>query len=365
MVDRSISAGFVCAAARTAALLTLIASMLLSLSACAPAPAGPGEAGPAPTLVDAERVSMGSPVHLSAWTADPVRAGVAFDAAFDEFDRLDAMMTVWRPDSDVLRVNAAAGDHPVRVQPEVREVLRVAREVSELTAGKFDVTFGALAGLWKFDHDQDNVIPDRAAVQRRLPLIDYTTIVVDDQAGTVFLTRPGVSVHLGGIGKGYAVDRAAAILRQAGIADFMIQAGGDLYVGGRRGDRPWRTGIRDPRGPADSSFAALDLTDATFSTSGDYERFFLRDGRRYHHILDPDTGEPATRSRSVTIVSERAILADAIAKGIFILGPDAGIALVERMHGVEAVIVGANNEVVISSGLRGRVQVLAPPTDAP
>ena len=316
-------------------------------------------------LVEDERVSMGSPVHLTAWTADAGRARAAFDAAFAEFDRLDAMMTVWREDSDVLRVNAAAGRHPVPVQPEVREVLRAARQVSEWTGGKFDVTFGALAGLWKFDHDRDNVVPDAAAVRGRLPLIDYTQVVVDDNAGTVFIRRPGMSIHLGGIGKGYAVDRAAAILRQAGLADFMIQAGGDLYAGGRRGDRPWRLGIRDPRGAADRSFAMLDVSDATFSTSGDYERFFLRDGRRYHHILDPDVGEPARASRSVTVVSERAILADAVAKGIFILGPDAGMALVEKLPGVEAVIVGAGNEIVISSGLRGRLQVLAPPTDAP
>jgi thiamine biosynthesis lipoprotein len=354
---------------RHAALLIVIGFIVPSLSfGCSrgqnlPADADSGNGQD--ELVEAERVSMGSPVHLSAWTSDRERATVAFDAAFDEFDRLDALMTVWREHSDVLRINAAAGQHPVPVHAEVREVLRVARQVSDWTGGKFDVTFGALSGLWKFDHDQDNIIPDRAAVRSRLPLIDYTQIVIDDNAGTVFLARSGMSIHLGGIGKGYAVDRAAAILRQAGIAHFMIQAGGDLYAGGRRGGRPWRLGIRDPRGPADRSFAALDLSNATFSTSGDYERFFMRDGRRYHHILDPDLGEPATRSRSVTVVSERAILADAVAKGIFILGPDAGMTLVERLPGIEAVIVGANNEVVISSGLRGRLEILAPPTDAP
>jgi thiamine biosynthesis lipoprotein len=145
----------------------------------------------------------------------------------------------------------------------------------------------------------------------------------------------------------------------------MIQAGGDLYVAGRRDGRPWRLGIRDPRGPADRSFAALDLSDATFSTSGDYERYFFRNGRRYHHILDPDRGEPAMLTRSVTVVTSRAVLADAVAKGIFILGPGDGMALVERLPDVEAVIVGAGNEVHVSSGLKGRLVLLAPPTDAP
>jgi thiamine biosynthesis lipoprotein len=145
----------------------------------------------------------------------------------------------------------------------------------------------------------------------------------------------------------------------------MIQAGGDMYVSGKRGDRPWRVGIRDPRGPADRIFAALDLTDATFSTSGDYERFFMKDGRRYHHILDLSLGEPSRLSRSVTLVTDRAVIADALAKAVFILGPDDGMALIERTPGVQGVIVSSHNEVSISSGLRNRLTLLAPPTDAP
>ena len=138
-----------------------------------------------------------------------------------------------------------------------------------------------------------------------------------------------------------------------------------MYVAGTRGDRPWRLGIRDPRGPADRVFAALDLSDATFSTSGDYERFFMKQGVRYHHIIDLRTGEPARLSRSVTLVTDRAVIADALAKGVFILGPDAGMALIERTPGVQGVIVSAKNEVSISSGLRKRLILVAPPTDAP
>jgi thiamine biosynthesis lipoprotein len=132
----------------------------------------------------------------------------------------------------------------------------------------------------------------------------------------------------------------------------MIQFGGDLYVAGRRGDRPWRVGVRDPRGPADRSFASIELSDRTFSTSGDYERFFIKDGRRYHHIIDPATGQPAEGCRSVTIVSERAVVADGVAKGVFILGPEDGMALIERLPGVEGVIVSAKNDVMVSSGLK-------------
>jgi thiamine biosynthesis lipoprotein len=145
----------------------------------------------------------------------------------------------------------------------------------------------------------------------------------------------------------------------------MVQAGGDLYVAGRRNDRPWRVAIRDPRGPADRLIAALDLTDGTFSTSGDYERFFMHDGQRYHHILDPDTGRPAHGCRSVTIVATRAVDADTLSTGVFVMGPAKGMALIEALPGVEGVIVTDRNEVQVSSGLRDRLVRLAPPTDAP
>jgi thiamine biosynthesis lipoprotein len=308
---------------------------------------------------------MGSTLTLTAWTADKSAATLAFDDVFAEFTRLEKLMSTWIPDSDVSRVNREAGVRPVRVSAEVREVLKTARQMSEWTGGKFDVTFGALSGLWKFDHDQDNVIPDMTEVRRRLALIDYRAIQIDDSSGTVFLSRKGMSMHLGGIGKGYAIDRAAAILRGRGFRDFMIQSGGDIYAAGMKDGRPWGLAIQDPRGAANRVFAELDLTDGTFSTSGDYERTFMKNGRRYHHILDPATGEPARGSRSVTIVSNRAVLADGLSTGVFILGPDAGMTLIERLPDVEGVIVSEKNEVLISSGLTDKLTIVAPPTDAP
>jgi thiamine biosynthesis lipoprotein len=309
---------------------------------------------------------MGTEIQLTAWTTDEPAAVAAFEEVFYEFDRLDRMMSVWIDGSDVLRLNAAAGEHPVAVSPETREVLTIAHEVSEETGGRFDVTFAALSGLWKFDtQNKDNTVPDRSEILKRLPFINYKELIVDDRAGTAFLERKGMSVNLGGIGKGYAVDRGVAIFRRHGLKDFIIQAGGDMYVAGKRGDRPWRLGIRDPRGPADRSFAMIELSEGTFSTSGDYERFFMKNGRRYHHIIDLSVGEPAMKCRSVTLVTDRAVIADALAKGVFILGPEAGMALIEKLPHVEGVIVSATNEVLVSSGLRGRLTMLAPPTDAP
>lgn len=343
-----------------------IATICVGALACA-VPGSPKrdqrEGGDPPARpVTASRLSMGSALTLTAWTADESAATQAFDAVFAEFTRLETLMSTWIADSDVSRVNRDAGLRPVPVSAEVREVLTTARQMSEWTGGTFDVTFGALSGLWKFDHDQDNVIPDMREVRRRLPLIDYRAIQIDDAAGTVFLARKGMSVHLGGIGKGYAIDRAAGILRLRGLRDFMIQSGGDIYVSGMKDGRPWRLGIQDPRGAANQSFAELDLTNGTFSTSGDYERAFLKNGRRYHHILDPATGEPARGARSVTIVSNLAVLADGLSTGVFILGPDAGMALIERLPDVEGVIVSDGNEVLISSGLKDTLTIVAPPT---
>jgi len=328
-----------------------------------------GCASPAATrvrLVERSGAAMGSDLRLTAWTADEGAARAAFEASFVEFDRLESLMSVWRSGSDVLRINAAAGERPVPASADVRSALHLARQISEWTAGKFDVTFGVLTDVWKFDaQDQDNTVPDEASIQQRLPLIDYRRVEIDDAAGTVFLRKKGMRVHLGGIGKGYAVERVMRILRAAGLRDFMIQAGGDLYVAGKKDGRPWRLGINDPRGPSGRSFATVDLSDATFSTSGDYARFFFRDGIRYHHLLDPATGQPARGCRSVTIVADSPSLADGLSTGVFILGPEAGMALIERLPQVEGVIVTSHNEVMISSGLEGRVALVAEPTDAP
>jgi thiamine biosynthesis lipoprotein len=335
--------------------------LALTVSSCT----APGRDEGPKHSVERARVAMGSELRLTAWTTDDAPTLAAFDEVFAEFERLEALMSNWREGSDINRLNAAAGDRPVAVAPEVREVLQIARQVSDWTGGRFDVTFGVLSDLWKFDHDQDNTLPDPEEVRRRLPLVDYRQLEIDERAGTAFLRKKGMRAHLGGIGKGYAVDRASALLRRRGLRNFMIQAGGDLYVSGFKNDQPWRLGIRDPRGPATRSFAILDLADGTFSTSGDYERFFMKDGVRYHHILDLSRGEPARLCRSVTMVTDRAVIADALAKGVFILGPKAGMALIERLPGIEGVIVDADNHVTLSKGLKGRLQILSQPTDAP
>jgi len=307
---------------------------------------------------------MGTELRVKVWASDPPQVYPTFDKIAREFRRLEDLMSNWKEGSDIQKLNGTAGQHAVPVGTEVRELLQTASQISDWTNGKFDVTFGVMSGLWKFDfQNEDETIPDSNEVANRRKLIDYRDLLVDDQAGTAFLRREGMAANLGGIGKGYAVDRARDILHKAGFHDFMIQFGGDMYVSGQSPDRPWRLGIQDPRGAENHVFATIELSDSTFSTSGDYEKFFIRSGRRYHHIIDPATGEPSLGCRSVTIVAASATIADGLSTGVFIMGPEAGMALIEKLPDVEGVIVSSKNEVLVSSGLKGRLTILAQPTD--
>jgi thiamine biosynthesis lipoprotein len=319
---------------------------------------------------------MGTVVDLTIWSADPAGAAAAADAVFAELARIDRLMSHFIASSDVERLNAAAGGAAVAIDPETLRVLETAQDVARRSGGIFDVTVGGFRGLWKFDEDRDGSLPTPAQVAARRKVIGWRGLELDRAHGTARLRRAGMAITLGGIAKGYAVDRAVAILRGRGFPDFIVQAGGDLYVGGRKGAEPWRVGIRDPRGARDEPFALTELSDRSFSTSGDYERAVVKDGRRYHHILDPRTGYPATASRSVTVMADDAFTADAWSKVFFVLGPIKGIPLAERL-GLEVVFVDARNRVrttrglvvtdraprdALAAGLAGRLLILHPPT---
>ncbi len=354
------------------------AYLALALFACsssaappapAPAPAKPAPA-PAPTtpphFVARAGEAMGTTVEIKVWTSDDDAARAAIGAGFDEIARIERLMTTWREDSDISRVNAAAGQHPVEVSPETLECVGRSLEFSRRSGGAFDVTFYALHGLWKFDQDLEAKLPDPAEVKKRIKLIDWRKVVIDAGKHTIFLKEAGMRMNLGGIAKGYAVDRATAVLRQRGFKDAIVQAGGDLMLSGSKGGRPWQAGIRDPRGPRDAYFAVATVTDHAFSTAGDYERFFFVGGKRYHHIIDPKTGYPATRARSVTIWAPDATTADGLDDGVLIMGAEAGMKMIDAMGPqVGCVIVDADNQVHVSRSLQGIVQILHPPTPGP
>jgi thiamine biosynthesis lipoprotein len=334
-----------------------------------------GDAGPsAPALpFTPERVTgsgraMGTHLAFAAFTTpgtDAEHLRAAFDAATAEIVRIEKLMTTWDPASEVSRINAAAGKEAIPVSRETYEVIAESIHASEMSSGTFDITFETLHGLWKFDEDLDRHLPTPAQVHAQQKYLGYHHVKLDPVARSVMLDESHVRIGLGGIAKGYAVDRAAAVLEGRGLPSFYVQAGGDLYTRGLKPDgSPWQAGIRDPRGPEGDYFAVMPVSDRAFSTAGDYERSYIVDGKRYHHIIDPRTGYPATASRSVTIWAPTALLADEIDDAVFILGPEKGLALVESLDGVGAVIVDARGKVWTSRRLEGKVQSVHAPTDA-
>jgi thiamine biosynthesis lipoprotein len=322
-----------------------------------------------PVKVTAQGKAMGTHLAFAAYTtpkADEDKLRRTFDAAIAEIERIEKLMTTWTPDSELSRVNAAAGKSPVEVSAETFGVVKEAVHASEISEGAFDITFESLHGLWKFDEDLDPHPPTDAQIKSKLANVGYAHIHLDEPKHTIFLDRPGTKISLGGIAKGYAVDKAAQVLRESGITAFFVQAGGDLYTAGRKPDgSEWAAGIRDPRGAESAYFAMVPVSDHAFSTAGDYERSYVVGGKRYHHIIDPKTGHPATASRSVTIWAPTALLADEIDDAVFILGPEKGMKLVESIDGVGAVIVDAKNNVHVSKRLRGLIRFVAAPTDGP
>jgi thiamine biosynthesis lipoprotein len=331
-----------------------------------PEPVKAATATPRPAgLVTRNGSAMGTEVRISVWTDDEEKADPAIAQAFDEIQRLENLMTTWKPDSEVSRINEAAGEHPVQVSDDTLEVIEMAQKASQLSGGAFDISFYALHGLWKFDEDLEKKIPDKKILAHQLKLVDYRQIKVDHDKKTVFLAKKGMGIGLGGIAKGYAVDRAVKVLREKGFPNAIVQAGGDLMCAGTKGGGPWTAGIRDPRGGRSDVFATLKLMDHAFSTAGDYERYFFLDGKRYHHIIDTKTGFPSMKSRSVTIYAPTALLADALDDAVFIMGWKAGIDLVESIDDVGAVVVDDKGEVHVSSRVKNKLDILRKPTNEP
>ncbi|MEY2930390.1 MAG: hypothetical protein RL033_1139 [Pseudomonadota bacterium] len=331
-------------------------------------------------MLSYEHRCMGTRCTIQAYHHDPELFERAVQAAMAEIERLDQLMSTWVPSSDVSRLNAAAGNGEwIPVSSETFSVLEKSLWIAKQSHGAFDITVGAFKGLWKFDEDNDGSLPARGDVLARLKLVDYRDLLLEPTKSSVAsapqararLRRAGQSVTLGGIAKGLVVDRAVAALRAAGLKSFLMQAGGDLYAAGRHGDREWKVGIQDPRAShgeersTDSSFALLALEDSAFNTSGDYERFILKDGKRYHHILDPRTGYPVSHTRSVTVLAPTSFLADTLDTAVFVLGAEQGMKLIASVPGTEAVIVDAQNKVHVSPGLSGRLRLLRQPSEGP
>lgn len=277
-------------------------------------------------------------------SAEDARNAVA--AAYQELVRIDALMSEWRPESPISRVDAAAGDHAVEVPAELRELIERSIVYSEKTQGTFDITWRGMGRIWHFD--DTFAVPSAAVVAKARKNIDYRKIQIG--GNRVFLPK-GMSIGLGGIAKGYAVDRAAAVLSARGFKDSLVDGGGDVLASGTRYGQPWRLGVQDPRAEHGALLGVVEVSNAAVVTSGDYERFRIVDGVRYHHIIDPRTGWPARASIAVTVIAKSAEAGVALEKGVFILGGQDGMALA-RAAGLEVLEIDDHNNRTCSAGFQ-------------
>ena len=301
------------------------------------------------------QMHMGTLVTVTAVASDKYVGDQAVQAAFNEIKRLEQLLSTWRADSELSRVNAEAGRQPVQVTRETFEVVVRSLEMAHLTHGGFNIALGPAIEAWSVTERQR--IPDERELQHLKPLINWTNIQVDKETRTIYLPQQGMRIDIGGIGKGYAADRAVAEMKRLGATGGVVALSGDIKTFGVLPDgHGFPVGIRHPR-QADALIATIDLQDEAISTAGDYERFFEREGVRYHHILDVETLQPARGCQSVTVIAKDGTVADGLDTGIFVLGPEKGMALVERLPDVEAIIIDANGKMAVSSGLRGRVRL--------
>ncbi len=300
---------------------------------------------------------MDTDVELAFQTGSAREASAVQEAVFGEMVRLEGLLSRSREGSDIDRVNNRAGREPVVVNPETAAVAAAALHYASLSDGAFDPTVAPLLDRWGF-LGREFRVPAPEELEAVLPLVDYTRVELDPAAGRIYLPRKGMSLDLGGIAKGYIVDRGMALLREAGIRHAFLNAGGDIaLLGGKPDGTPWRIGVRHPREPGEC-IAVLSLEGGAVVTSGDYERLFTAGGRSYHHILDPRSGYPAAELASVTVLAGTAMEADALSTAVFVLGPERGLSLVESLSGVEALLITVDLEMITSTGLDGRVERL-------
>jgi len=297
-------------------------------------------------LITAERPLMGTRFRIDVIVSDEALGERAIAAAFAEIGRLEDVLSNWSESSQVSEVNRSAGAAPVVVGHELMTVLHRALAVSELTGGAFDITFASCDGLWSVG---DRRVPTDEEITDCLPRIDYRRVSLDAQRPAVFIADAATQIGIAGLAKGYRIDRAAQVLERLGIFDYVVDGGGDMRLAVSRGGEPWRIDVDHPR--LDQPLGAVALSRGAIATSGDYQWYFERDGVRYHHIIDPATGRPARRSTAATVIAETALEADALATGLFVMGPEAGIALAEQLAGVEALIVGPDFSLHATSGL--------------
>ena len=276
------------------------------------------------------------------------------DQAIVEIQRIEKLLTTFDESSQTNQVNAAAGLHPVKVDREVFELISRSIRISEITQGAFDISYGSIdKKLWNFDKNM-TALPDEATAKKMVRLINYRNIILDPEKNTVFLKEAGMRIGFGGIGKGYAAERAKMVLKQLGVEGGIVNAAGDLTTWGFQPDgKPWTIGIASPD-KSNQPFSYLDITNAAIATSGNYEKFIIIDGKKYSHTIDPKTGLPVQGIKSVTIISPNAEIADAMATPVMIMGIKVGLDMINQIKNLACIIIDEQDKIYTSKNINLR-----------
>lgn len=294
------------------------------------------------------RAMMGTEVSVHVWHENAEEGMSVVEEIFTEVARIDGLMSTYIEGSEISEINRSAADGPVAAGDELINLILRSLDISVLTHGAFDITYDSIGQHYDF---RERRRPDAATIQEGLERIDYRLVEVDRLEGTVRFLEPGVRINLGGIAKGYVVERAVNLLRSRGLRHAIVTAGGDSRLLGDRRGLPFMVGIRDPRNEGEVALT-MPLEDEAISTSGDYERYFEEEGTRYHHIIQPTTGEPAGGVRSATIIGPDAVLTDALSTSVFVLGVDRGLRLIATLPDYEGIVIDAEGRLFYSDGLQ-------------
>ncbi|MCW9023361.1 MAG: FAD:protein FMN transferase [Gammaproteobacteria bacterium] len=291
---------------------------------------------------------MGTLIQVELWSKDTNKAKQAIDAVITEMHRIDQLMSPFKEDSEISLINREAANHPVTLSIELFHLIQQAEKISQLSKGTFDISFASIGHLYDY---RKNKKPGEQTINKKLSKINYKNIILNTDTHSLYFSQPGMRIDLGGIAKGYAVDKAVEILQNLKIQTAMVSAGGDSRILGDRKGRPWMIGIRHPRAE-EKSRVVLPLSSVAVSTSGDYERFFIEQGKRYHHIISPYNGKSANQSQSVTILGPEATITDALSTTVFILGHQQGLAFINRLPDYDAIIIDSQGQMHYSDGLQ-------------
>lgn len=288
---------------------------------------------------------LGTRVSVESWHDNDAIAAQCNRDVFSNIHRIDALMSVYKPDSEISAINALAAREPVKISKELFDLIKQASTYSELSDGAFDITYASVG--YKYNYREKRQ-PSPQQINMLLDAVDYRNLILKDQS--IKFAKRGMRIDLGGIAKGHAVDQGIQILKDCGIKHAIVTAGGDSRILGDKNGREWMIGIQHPR-QRDKNALVIPLSDVAMSTSGDYERYFFTDNERVHHIINPDTGKSATKSWSATVIGPDATTTDALSTTVFILGSDKGLELINSLADIDAIIIDSKGVVHYSSGL--------------